>query len=1221
MASELTGRVGPAPAPPVREFPAPLPDEPVVIAAPPVAPDPEGSRWTSTVLPALSSLGIIGFAVVSGSALYIALGVGLSLIGVGAAVAARAGSNRARRRRRERARERYGKHLDERHEQLTDLAAQQRRALLRVHPDPAGFTDVVARGRLWERRPADPDFLAVRLGLGRVALGVPVQLEPQAPVTEEEDDLREDAELLVAWHTHLDDVPVALDLMACRSLILSGPVRSTRPLLRAMLVSLALAHAPGEVRLATLVDPAETRWLALLPQVVLAASGVGELEGYLETRAEQPSPLLVVVDSAELSGVVGAFDLLDRLVGSADTGVRLVLLDSTEGLAPAAAGAMMTFDGDGCGRLRRADGTPEQIVPRPDALAASAATTAAVAMEAVAPGLPAEGDNARPVLLSRLLVPADDAPPLSVPLGRDARGRPVELDLAESAFGGAGPHGLIVGATGSGKSELLRTMIAGLVTRRRPDEVALVCWDFKGGAAVSPFSGLPHLRGTVTNLESEPRLIDRAGRSLRAEIRRRQRLLRDADVDDINAYCHLPANQASSPAVALPTLVLLVDEFTELLAAAPDLLDLFLTVGRLGRSLGIHLVLASQRLDEGRLRGLESHLRFRICLRTFSAADSHAVLGTAAAFHLPAAPGSGLLSVDGGVTRFDGAFPDDLPQLVESAERHHRDVAVPCHGVWLPALQADLGFDALPPAVPSEPLRVAVGVVDRPDEQRQDPLVADLTSAHLAVVGGPRSGRSTTVRTLICALAAVTPPEDVQVYAIDASDSLSGIEGLPHVGAVCPLEDEERIRQLLGELLRLVRRRGRTSAVVSGSSAGSPSGLAQRDGYGEVVLVIDGWFRFREVYDDLPGAVADLAATGPAAGLRLVLTSGGWSDFRTGLREHLTNRWEHRLTDPYESEHGKARASALPRDQPGRLLTMDGEEAQVALPRESGGDHAALIGAIAARGGRPAPPLRLLPDRISLADLPRHPGEIVLGASTDEPARVPLDLLGADGHLLVVGDAGSGRSTVLATLLTQLPARDVDVWILDPRRGLLARSDAAAEYAYTGSGGTRLIERLASLLRPRLPADGLTPAELRDLVPNAWRAQVLVVDDYEVLSSSGLGGFAGSAALGGVLGPLADLLPHAREIGLSLVVARRGGAAVRAGFDPAWQGLIDLAPPALLLSGDPSDGPVMSGVRARPMPPGRGLLVRRTGTPVLVQVAAPAPVRELSRAVPGLRTA
>jgi DNA segregation ATPase FtsK/SpoIIIE, S-DNA-T family len=179
----------------------------------------------------------------------------------------------------------------------------------------------------------------------------------------------------------------------------------------------------------------------------------------------------------------------------------------------------------------------------------------------------------------------------------------------------------VAGATGSGKSELLRTIVAGLAATHPPELLAFVLVDFKGGAAFADLARLPRVAGLITNLQADLSMVDRARAALQGEQERRQRLLREAgNLPDLRAYAAMRAGDGSL--AALPHLLVVVDEFGELLDARPDFLDLFMAVGRVGRSLGMHLLLASQRLDEGRLRGLDGHLRYRVCLRTFSAAES-----------------------------------------------------------------------------------------------------------------------------------------------------------------------------------------------------------------------------------------------------------------------------------------------------------------------------------------------------------------------------------------------------------------------------------------------------------------------------------------------------------------------------------------------------------------------------------------------------------------------
>ncbi len=234
---------------------------------------------------------------------------------------------------------------------------------------------------------------------------------------------------------------------------------------------------------------------------------------------------------------------------------------------------------------------------------------------------------------------------LRVPIGAAADGGALMLDLKESAQGGMGPHGLVVGATGSGKSELLRTLVTALAVSHPPETLALLLADFKGGATFSGLARLPHVSGMITNLEADLSLVDRFRDALGGEVQRRQEVLAAAGkLTSLEPYLELRHRRPELE--AMPHLLVIVDEFSELLGARPDLADLFVTIGRIGRSMGIHLLLATQRLDTGRIRGLESHLSYRICLRTFSESESREAIGSPDAYHLPAEPGWGYLRAD-----------------------------------------------------------------------------------------------------------------------------------------------------------------------------------------------------------------------------------------------------------------------------------------------------------------------------------------------------------------------------------------------------------------------------------------------------------------------------------------------------------------------------------------------------------------------------------------------
>ncbi|HEX2706264.1 MAG TPA: type VII secretion protein EccCb [Candidatus Lustribacter sp.] len=896
----------------------------------------------------------------------------------------------------------------------------------------------------------------------------------------------------------------------------------------------------------------------------------------------------------------------------------------------------------------------------------------------------------RRLRLSRAWAPRGARDRLRVPIGVDDAGAPVWLDLKEAAEHGMGPHGLLIGATGSGKSELLRTVVVGLALTHSPEDLNLVLVDFKGGATFAGLAGMPHVSAVITNLREELTLVDRMYDALSGEMLRRQQVLRAAgnvaSLRDYNA-----ARSAGRALDPLPTLVIVCDEFTELLTAQPEFTELFVAMGRLGRSLGIHLLLASQRLEEGRLRGLDSHLSYRIALRTFSASESRAVIGEPDAYVLASVPGLGYLK-PGPSTRVRfratyvsgpaGAAERTLPNravvtpivpfrvgevralpgalargpagdtLVRRSRKANSDrparacvgptvvdLAVSAmsgqgpeaHRVWLTPLGAPDTFDTLLPDLIADPerglhspswrargpLRVPLGAVDRPKDQRRDILVADLSGpgGHVAVVGGPQTGKSTVLRSLVAGLALTHTPREVQVFVLDfGGGTVAGLRDLAHVAGVATRSEPDVVRRICAEVATIADERERyfRSAGIDSIAAyrSRRAAGAADDGYGDVVLVVDGWATLRAELDGLEAELQALAERALTYGVHLLTSTTRWLDYRASMRDLLGTRVELKLGDAMDSEVDRKLAAAVPGGRPGRAITPEGFHVLTALPRLDGAaDPATLAAGVEhlvsavndAWTGPPGPKLRLLPDTVSLSDLRScadepTSGRLLVGLTERSLRPVGLDL-GEEPHLLVYGDGRSGKSAFLRSYVRELerlsdPGRS-QLFVVDVRRAHLGEYDDAwvAAYCTTAGAAASTMTELASYLGTRLPGPGVTAAQLRARSWWTGREVYVLVDDYELVAS----------AQPNPLAPLLALLPQARDVGLHLVLARRTGGAGRS-FDPVSQALRDLGSPGLILSGDPAEGALLGGVRPSLSAPGRARLVRRDGVQV-VQLA------------------
>jgi DNA segregation ATPase FtsK/SpoIIIE, S-DNA-T family len=749
----------------------------------------------NALLPGLMILGSVGFIFIGGlNTASMAMG-GLILISTLGMMSGGMGGRRTGRKSQiDTDRKDYLRYVEQVRRDIARTRQQQRTSLVWTHPDPRSLWSFSGGRRMWERRPADRDFTTVRVGVGPQRLARQLR-PPQTGLIESLDPIGAVAlRRLVRTHALVDDLPVAVKLRSFPAVEIRGDRDGMRDLTRAMIVSLATFHAPDQLITGVVTSgPSRTEWdwVKWLPHAQdpresdgvgsrrLVAGSLAELEEWLGTemsararfsRDATPAPdqphIVIVVDG-------GAVSLEERvLLEDGLLGVTIIDLSSSIGRLATRRGLRLVVEDGKVGAVGRSG---VEVLGRADTLSVTEADAIARRMAPWRVGA-AETTDEQPLLASAELVdmlaigdpenirveqlwrPRTVRDRLRIPVGVGEHGEPVELDLKEAALEGMGPHGLIIGATGSGKSELLRTLVVGLALSHSPSALNLILVDFKGGATFLGLQDLPHTAAVITNLQDDLTLVDRMHDALAGEMNRRQELLKSAG-NYANVREYERAREAGAPLDPLPSLLIVCDEFTEMLTQKPEFAELFVAIGRLGRSLSMHLLLASQRLEEGRMRGLDSHLSYRIGLKTFSAAESRAVLGVADAYELPSIPGSGYLKFDvSTLVRFKAAYvsgayrrdtgsvgagaafarrplpflsdridagedtPDELadergaPEPTPSAaglERSVLDVVVeklagrgvPAHEVWLPPLADSPSLDSMLPPLTVIPQR------------------------------------------------------------------------------------------------------------------------------------------------------------------------------------------------------------------------------------------------------------------------------------------------------------------------------------------------------------------------------------------------------------------------------------------------------------------------------------------------------------------------------------
>ncbi|MFJ7189855.1 type VII secretion protein EccCa [Streptomyces bacillaris] len=1315
---------------PARTTRPPAAPEPRTIEAPPNLPEGKAGNIAMSLLPVAGVMSSVVMMTVVRNSQFAALGAIILVVTVIGSVALLFSQRGKAQRTRRTQREAYLAYVEELREELSAEERERRERADVLNPPPYALYDIVRDpARLWERRRVDDDFLRVRVGTGEMPVRDLRMAEPGSSVLTPPDlFMLNEASALVERFRNGTELPLTVPLDRIGDVSVIGPREDCLRVARALLVQTAALHSPDDVAVALaapgdrLADWEWAKWLPHLldteqfdgpvaarriapsapqlarqlgPELRRRASYAAEVRRGLAGRdaLAMNSRLLVVTDGHGEDAV--ELPRPDDAVGLREMGVTVLHLLERRVQEPGHVSVRITVDGTDVTieDLRapeplEAHGTVDEAgIPFAEGLARMLAPLR-LSAESMADA-PLSGpvefaamlgiDDVARLDLDRLWAPRGERAFLRVPIGISDSHEPVLLDLKESSELGMGPHGLCVGATGSGKSELLRTLVLALVATHPPEDLALVLVDYKGGATFAPFADLPHVAGVITNLENQAGLVERVHSSLAGEVKRRQQALKDAgNVADIGDYAALRAGKRPD-LDPLPHLFVVIDEFGELLTAKPDFIDLFLSIGRIGRSIGVHLLLSSQRIEGGKLKGLDTYLSYRLGLRTFSADESRTVLDTTDAFHLPPLPGFGYLKVDTShYARFKAGYvsggyrgpvrtaedeetgplalpyetfntlggPDEAQRSPEPASRRRETgptelgvmveqltgAAAPVRSIWLPPLPTATALDTVAGpldigprgmrltgagAADRGPLRVPVGLLDDPARQWQGKWFLDLTVAggHVAVIGGPQSGKTTLLRTLVLSLALTHTPPEIGVYGLDlVGGGLQALSGLPHVGGIAGRADRERaartveeVRAMLALREELFREHGIDSVeqLRTLHAAGRLPELASA----EILLVIDGFGALRDDFDELDDAIADILKRGGGYGIHVVAGMLRWNDVRIAVQSNFGTRVELRLNDPGESSIDRKLAETLSPDEPGRVLTDGKLFAQVALPRTDGAADPTDLGAVLERTARSvratwhgevAQPVRVLPHVLEPHSLPgpaAEPTRVPIGLDQSALAPVLLDLFRHDQHLLVLGDSECGKTNLLRTVTQGLVDRYGDdelvFAVMDPRRSLRGAvpEEFNGGYAYNSKLCAGLSAAITTELEKRLPDEN---ARLEDLEPGNWGEGpriVVLVDDYDVLTTAGQS-------------PLAAFLPYipsAVDIGLHFVLTRRVAGASRGMYEPLVQGLRESGASALLMAGDRSEGQLFPGVYASQQAPGRGVFIRRGQPNRLIQ--------------------
>lgn len=542
---------------------------------------------------------------------------------------------------------------------------------------------------------------------------------------------------------------------------------------------------------------------------------------------------------------------------------------------------------------------------------------------------------------------------LATPLGINAKGEKVYLDIHEKYHG---PHGLVAGTTGSGKSEILQSYILGMATLYAPSEVGFLIIDFKGGGMANLFKALPHLMGAITNIEGSE--VDRSLKSIKAELIKRQELFAAADVNHIDKYIELYKNGECK--IPLPHLIIVVDEFAELKAEQPEFMKELISAARIGRSLGVHLILATQKPAGQVNEQIWSNSKFKLCLKVQTQADSNEVLKSPLAAEIRE-PGRAYLQVGNNeiFELFQSGYSGELENQLLKQERAYKMYEVDFKGnstvVFEKKASASkeartqlkaiidkicehcennnikkldpICMQSLPEEI--EYTRkayikgISIGIYDAPDKQQQLDYCLDIFGGNTLIIGASGMGKTVLLQNIIRNINDIFSAEEANIYICDfGSMYLKNFELLNIVGGTVTIDDDERFKNFMKLLQNeLYYRKSRlSSAGTSNIDAYLEAG--HRD-IARIVVLIDNFALYKEVYDATYGEnMLQLMRDGISCGITFVITNTQPNGVGYKYLPNFANRIAFSINDGSGYAGIFDRCRMKPKEVPGRALCV-----------------------------------------------------------------------------------------------------------------------------------------------------------------------------------------------------------------------------------------------------------------------------------------------------------
>jgi len=1090
--------------------------------------------------------------------------------------------------------EKYLQFIADTRSELTIAKEQQIKSMHEMNPDPEECIRRITRidNKLWERTPSHNDFLFIRVGVGSVPNNIKLNYSQQAVVLENDPLLMEPHRLALEFQK-VNDVPVTIDLIQSGICGIAGEKSRTDCLVNNIIIQCITHHGYDDIRLVILASSEgieSWKWLGFIPHVwddkfttryvlcgkAMAHKALSDLYSMIKDREVKKSQLnalphyiFIVEDPTLLENEPISKYLYNN---SSNLGVSAIFIAPNQAYLPMNCTKIITIEGKNAELANRLSGEKNKFVP--DLIVHNNLDIAARKMAALRIKNSCDEFSLpdKITLLEMFKVKnVEEVDALSlwkrnktfmgmkVPIGAKAGGELFYLDMHETGYG---PHGLVAGTTGSGKSELLQSIIISLAMNYHPHDIVFVLIDYKGGGMADVFENLPHLVGTITNLGGNQ--TNRALLSIKSELMRRQRIFSEYGVNNIDKYQKLYYSRNGQDAIsrsnmpAIPHLIMIADEFAELKQDQPEFMKELISTARVGRSLGVHLILATQKPAGVVDDQIWSNSKFKICLKVQDEQDSRDVIkrpdaamikepgrayiqvGNDEVFDIFQSAYSGAdydpegemtksenitkriykIALDGKAEQIYPLFEEkiskvEVPSQLEAMVEYLNKIAEKegikkLEGPWKPPLPEIIYLNEFysSPGLSmknNKSLSIPLGIVDDPKNQIQKPFIFNLlTDNNLIIYGAAGTGKTNLLKTICLSLAHSLTPKQINIYIMEFSGtSLKIFENLPHCGGVMTLEEESRINQFMLYINRLIRERKKLfeESVADSFETYIESGKDLP----AILIIVDNYIALSETYEVLDEQMIVLAREAPKYGIYMVVTtSGSFSTTRYKFTTNFKMAVCFQMIDNSEYSIIVGRTDGLePSDIPGRGLVRGNPplEFQAVFCEFKEYNIAQIIEMFRSNEIERAEPIPVMPEKIEINKLKQCQGKLAIGLSDTDLQPVYLDLL-LYPVLMIAGEPLSGKSTILMSWIRMLS--DADVYVMDSDSMGLIKILNLPHVTDIAKNEDESIEKISNIIQTRrqqLVDCQLADGNLEELI-NSWQHVVICIDRLSEFTNS-----------------------------------------------------------------------------------------------------------------------